>query len=143
MVALLLHLKQLDQLQPDDAVMSPDFWLATSALCMVNADVMDTINSLIPTAPKVYCGNHDDGVTEAIITCADCALPLCAECDDTMHLSRAMRSHTRSAFERQEATLLLEQHEGCGRVKMPLIVALCDRRTMKVYSFVVVDGFFS
>jgi hypothetical protein len=141
-VALLLHLKKLDQLQPDDAVLSPDFWLATSALCVVNADVIEAINSLMPTAPKVYCGNHDDGATEAIVTCADCALPLCAECDDTLHLPRGMRAHTRSAFERQEATLLLEQHEGCGRVKMPLIVALCDRRTMKVRLFVCCVGFF-
>ena len=119
-------------MQPDDAVLSSNFWLATGALCVVNAGVIEAINNTLPTVPKVFCGNHDDGATEAAVVCTECELSLCHECSDTLHLSRTLKTHTRNPLERHEPSLVMELHEGCGRVKLPLIVALCDRRTLKV-----------
>ena len=116
---------------------------------------------------RTFCDNHDDGTTEAASNCGDCHMNLCVECDQVMHLPKAMvrvsraldprvlnippslspsvccyffsvflllllqRGHGRSALERADPNLQLEMHEGCGRVKLARITALCDRRNFR------------
>jgi len=43
----------------------------------------------IPDEGPVYCSNHDDGVTLATLSCGECQLSLCQDCDGCLHLPKA------------------------------------------------------
>eukprot|EP00053_Salpingoeca_punica_P020119 m.208215 g.208215 ORF g.208215 m.208215 type:complete len:1259 (+) comp17798_c1_seq1:478-4254(+) len=112
----------------------PRVWLALAALAVVNGDMVQNITPVsaaeqqAPAGAEV-CANHDDGVTMASVSCTECALKLCAECDRFLHLPRSKRNHTRVSS--GPTGLRVELHEGCGRAKLARMLALVDRNSLK------------
>ena len=73
-----------------------------------NAENENTASIFVPL--KSLCGNHDDGSTGAVVSCEDCTLSLCAECDKILHLPKRMRDHNRQVgilYSVQDAALSL------------------------------------
>jgi E3 ubiquitin-protein ligase MYCBP2 len=112
----------------------PDVWLALGALATLTKDLVDKLSherSDVPVGDQFLCDNHDDGSTLASYRCSECDLSLCSECDSVLHLSKRARGHTRLKLEQAESKSLVELNEGCGRARLPLLLAIADRRSLQ------------
>ena len=113
----------------------PGVWLALGALAAMNKELVDKL-SQEPTdepnsGPRSFCDNHDDSSTLASFRCSECDLSLCGDCDSFLHLSRRARGHSRLKLASAESKSLVELNEGCGRVRLPLLLAIADRRSLQ------------
>ena len=81
--------------------------------------------------PGQYCENHDDGVTQCVVSCADCGQKLCLECDRVLHMPKSKQKHSRTHLQQEDASIQVELHEGCGRAKFQQVMALVDRNNLK------------
>ena len=118
----LTHLSESCRL-PEQCIQTPTLWLALASLCVLDerdaemlsssnlskfndqangnaSHVSELINVIIfgliyyLISFKMYCDNHDDGETVAIIQCNICG-NLCADCDRFLHLNTRTRTHKR------------------------------------------------
>ena len=137
--SLVAHIRQLaamedDALEPQDLLRKRGTWHALGALAcldLATAQSMTEAEKSLTRAEGLLCDNHDDGKTEAVANCPSCEQNLCEECERVLHLNRKTRDHERSRISGGASALVVEQNEGCGRVKLQHMLALADRSTMK------------
>eukprot|EP00041_Stephanoeca_diplocostata_P039503 m.1633318 g.1633318 ORF g.1633318 m.1633318 type:complete len:4716 (+) comp25407_c0_seq2:166-14313(+) len=128
------HVKTIDfsRCGPEQLIQDAHFWRAMAALCLLQGDIVEAINSTDDSlVSKHMCDNHDDGVTAAEWHCAKCDMHFCSECDAVMHLPQVARTHERTALEMREPSLQVDSHEGLGRARLPLIVMNANSRDLK------------
>ncbi|CAG7827587.1 unnamed protein product [Allacma fusca] len=117
----------------EQCLISPKFWIALAALCVLHPDHSVMLSSPVfqnGGSGRAKCVNHDDGETLAVIHCNEC-LDLCAECDRFLHLPKKNWNHLRKVCKEEEESIRVDLHEGCGRIKLFWLMALADSSTLK------------
>lgn len=118
----------------------PSLWRAIAGLSIMAGSLAEELSKGARTprpgsgqevvaVEKVYCTNHDDGVTAALFRCLECGpeVALCAQCDTCLHLPRHCRGHQRTIVEQHEASLSISLNDGTARVKTQFGVLAVDR----------------
>ncbi|EDQ87112.1 uncharacterized protein MONBRDRAFT_33522 [Monosiga brevicollis MX1] len=110
-----------------------DVWLALGALACIDTKLVALLNAKVAPESdgKSFCDNHDDGETTALVKCGECQASFCADCDHVLHLSRTKRDHVRVRLTTQQAASNVELNEGTGRVRLPRLLCLTDRVSLK------------
>ncbi|EGD72098.1 hypothetical protein PTSG_11546 [Salpingoeca rosetta] len=127
-----------------EVITDPQVWLSLAALCVIDgATALDMTKAASSEAreSQLFCDNHDDGETHATHACAECEMNLCTECERVLHLPRRKRDHTRTRIGEASAQLQVELNEGCGRARLPQLLAIADRKSLKaVLEFKMASG---
>lgn len=117
-----------------DILMDVQLWFCLAALCVVDSNTVAEMTVKSNSAAResqFLCENHDDGETIASSTCLECGMNLCSECDRVLHLRRMKRDHKRAQLGEPANLLSVELNEGCGRARLPHLLAVADRKSFK------------